>query len=334
MLRAEGLRHAFGRVRALDDISFLLTPGQTLAIFGPNGAGKTTLLKVLAGLIRPQGGTTHVEGGPRAVGWIGHHAQLYGHLTVRENLLFWAALYDVPAPLRRARVDEGLRRQGLADRADEPVRALSRGLVQRAAIARALLHEPRVLLLDEPFTGLDLAAAAELAPSILWVTFTFAAMLALNRAFQLELENQALEGLLVAPISRTSIYWGKLAANLVFVAVVEAVGLPLFVLFFNVPVAQVLGPLVGVIALATVGFVTVGTLFSAMLVRTRFAELMLPVLLLPFLIPPLMGAVQVTARLLAARPLSEVAGWLRLLAAYDVVFLTLATLLFPHTVEQ
>ena len=161
MLRAEGLRHAFGRVRALDDISFLLTPGQTLAIFGPNGAGKTTLLKVLAGLIRPQGGTTHVEGGPRAVGWIGHHAQLYGHLTVRENLLFWAALYDVPAPLRRARVDEGLRRQGLADRADEPVRALSRGLVQRAAIARALLHEPRVLLLDEPFTGLDLAAAAE-----------------------------------------------------------------------------------------------------------------------------------------------------------------------------
>jgi len=161
MLRVEGLRHAFGRVRALDDISFHLTPGQTLAIFGPNGAGKTTLLKVLVGLIRPQAGTTHVEGGPRAVGWMGHQAHLYGHLTVRENLLFWAALYDVPAPLRRARVDEALRRHGLADRADEPVRALSRGLVQRAAIARALLHEPRVLLLDEPFTGLDLAAAAE-----------------------------------------------------------------------------------------------------------------------------------------------------------------------------
>src|SRR5207253_2663190 len=125
MLRADGLRHAFGRVRALDDISFLLTPGQTLAIFGPNGAGKTTLLKVLAGLIRPQGGTTHVEGGPRAVGWIGDHAQLYGHLTVRENLLFWAALYDVPAPLRRARVDEGLRRQGLADRAAEFRRLLA-----------------------------------------------------------------------------------------------------------------------------------------------------------------------------------------------------------------
>src|SRR6267143_5473345 len=142
-------------------------------------------------------------------------------------------------------------------------------------------------------------AAIDLAPSVLWVTFTFAAMLALNRAFQLELENQALEGLLVAPISRTSIYWGKLAANLVFVATVEAVGLPLFALFFNVRITPVLGPLVGVIALATVGFVAVGTLFRAMLVRTRFAELMLPVLVLPFLIPPLMGAVQVTARLFA-----------------------------------
>ena len=174
----------------------------------------------------------------------------------------------------------------------------------------------------------------DLAPSILWVTFTFAAMLALNRAFQLELENQALDGLLVSPISRSSLYIAKLVANCVFVGVVEAVGLPLFVLFFNVPVGNVLVPLVGVIALATVGFVSVGTLFSAMVIRTRFAELMLPVLLLPFLIPPLVGAVQVTAALLAGRPLSEVAGWLRLLAAFDIVFLTLATLLFPTTVTE
>src|SRR5881396_4328131 len=168
-----------------------------------------------------------------------------------------------------------------------------------------------------------------LAPSILWVTFTFAAILALNRAFQLELENEALDGLLVAPISRTSLYWAKLIANCVFVGVVECVGLPLFVLFFDVPVGGVLAPLIGVIALATVGFVAVGTLFSAMVIRTRFAEL-----LLPLLIPPLIGAVQVTARLLGGRPLSEVTGWLRLLAAYDIVFLTLATLLFPFTVEE
>ncbi len=176
--------------------------------------------------------------------------------------------------------------------------------------------------------------ALVLAPSILWVTFTFAAMLGLNRAFQLELENAALDGLLVSPLSRVSLYWGKLLANLVFVAVVEAVGLPLFVLFFDVPLGRVVVPLVGVIGLATVGFVTVGTLFSAMVARTRFAELMLPVLLLPFLIPPLVFAVLATARLLAARPLSESVAYLKLLAAYDIVFLVVATLLFRYTVDE
>ena len=177
-------------------------------------------------------------------------------------------------------------------------------------------------------------ATLDLAPSILWVTFTFAAMLALNRAFQLELENQALDGLLVAPVSLQSLYLAKLVANLLFVGVVQAIGLPLFVLFFNVPIGNVLLPLVAVIVLATVGFVSVGTLFSAMVIRTRFAELMLPVLLLPFLIPPLIGAVQMTAALLQGRPLSEVQGWLRLLAAYDLFFLTTATILFPNTVNE
>jgi ABC-type multidrug transport system ATPase subunit len=166
MLRAEGLRHAFGggggRVVALDDVSFTLAPGHTLAIFGPNGAGKTTLLKVIAGLIRPQRGTVSVGGGGRrAIGWLGHHSHLYGHLTVRENLLFWAALYDVPGAARAARAGDVMRRLGITDRADQAVWSLSRGLAQRAAIAKALIHDPQVLLLDEPFTGLDLAAAAE-----------------------------------------------------------------------------------------------------------------------------------------------------------------------------
>jgi len=174
----------------------------------------------------------------------------------------------------------------------------------------------------------------DLAPSILWVTFTFAGMLSLNRAFQLELENQALEGLLISPIDRRSLYLGKLAANLVFVGLVEAVGLPLFALFFNVPVWDILAPLAAVIAVATIGFVAVGTLFSALVIRVRFAELMLPVLLLPFLIPPLVGAVQVTSRLFSHRPLSEVEGWLKLLLAYDLVFVSLASLLFPTTVDE
>ncbi|HJS42049.1 MAG TPA: heme exporter protein CcmB [Gemmatimonadales bacterium] len=174
----------------------------------------------------------------------------------------------------------------------------------------------------------------DLAPSILWVTFTFAAILALNRAFQLELENQALEGLLLAPIQRSSIYLGKLIANLVFVATIEVIGVPLLALFFNVRILPVLAPLAAVVALATVGFVTVGTLFSAMTVRTRFAELLLPVLLLPFMIPPLIWAVLATGRLFAGRPLSEIEGWLKMLAAYDIVFVGVALLLFPATVNE
>ena len=157
MLRAEGLRHSFGAVRALDDVSFTVNPGQTLAVFGPNGAGKTTLLKVLAGLIQPQAGRAQVEGGRRAIGWIGHQPQLYGQLTVTENLRFWGSLYDThPSP-------DLLARLGLEEHAHRPVRALSRGLVQRVAIARALVHDPRVLLLDEPFTGLDRTAAEALS---------------------------------------------------------------------------------------------------------------------------------------------------------------------------
>jgi heme exporter protein B len=173
-----------------------------------------------------------------------------------------------------------------------------------------------------------------LAPSILWVTFTFSAIIALNRAFQLELENQALDGLLLAPIGRSSIYLGKLVANLVFVATVEVIGVPLVALFFNVDLWSRIGPLAGIIALATIGFVAVGTLFSAMTVRTRFAELLLPVVLLPFMILPLAWATLATTRVFAGRPLSEVGDWLKMLAGYDIVFVVLALLLFPATVNE
>ena len=204
----------------------------------------------------------------------------------------------------------------------------------RTALTSALVFTALVLVVFEHGRDPTAVPTLDLAPSILWVTFSFAAILALNRAFQAELENDALEGLLLAPISRSSLFWGKLAANLVFVALVQVTGLVLFTLFFNVPVWRVWAPLVGVMALASVGFIAVGTLFSAMVARTRFAELMLPVLLLPFLLPPLIAAVTVTVKLFGGRPLSEVTGWLRLLAAYDVTFVTLATLLFPATVSE
>ena len=173
-----------------------------------------------------------------------------------------------------------------------------------------------------------------LAPSVLWITFSFSGVIALNRSFTLERENAALDGLLLAPVSRSALFLGKYLANLAFVFTVEAVALPLFVLFFGLDLRGALGGILATAVLATLGFVAVGTIFAAMTVRTRFAELMLPLLVLPFLLPPVIGAVQVTARLLAGRPFSEIVGWLRILGFYDLVFITLCLLLFPPLMDE
>jgi heme exporter protein A len=169
LLAARGLRRTFGRLRVLYDIDLTLFPGEALAIAGPNGAGKSTLLRILAGLMRPTAGEVHVLGRPlagnaaearRALGLLSHQSLLYDDLTVRENLIFVARLYGLASPEDTART--ALEAAGLMERADESPRRLSRGLLQRAAIARALLHTPRVLLLDEPFTALDAASADRL----------------------------------------------------------------------------------------------------------------------------------------------------------------------------
>jgi heme exporter protein B len=193
-----------------------------------------------------------------------------------------------------------------------------------------------VLVLAVLFFSRDPTAVSsqDIAPGALWVTFTFAAMLGLNRAFLLEREMRALDGILLTPAPRAAIFWGKFGANLVFVGTIEAISLPLFVLFYDVPIWIRLGELVLVIAMATIAFVAVGTLLSAMAVRTRYAELMLPLLLLPFLVPPLVGGVQLTARLLEGRPLSDLGGWLRLIGAFDVAFVTLAALLFQVVLDE
>lgn len=193
-----------------------------------------------------------------------------------------------------------------------------------------------VLVLAVLFFSRDPTAVSsrDVAPGALWVTFTFAAMLGLNRAFLLEREMRALDGILLTGTPPVAIFWGKFAANLAFVGVIEAISLPLFVLFYDVPIWLRFGELVAVIAMATVAFVAVGTLLSAMAVRTRYAELMLPLLLLPFLVPPLVGGVQLTARLLDGRPLSDLSGWLKLIGAFDVAFVTLAALLFPVVLDE
>jgi len=193
-----------------------------------------------------------------------------------------------------------------------------------------------VLVLAVLFFSRDPTAVSsqDIAPGALWVTFTFAAMLGLNRAFLLEREMRGLDGILLTPAPPVAIFWGKFLANLVFVGMIEAISLPLFVLFYDVPIWIRLGELVMVIAMATIAFVAVGTLLSAMAVRTRYAELLLPLLLLPFLVPPLVGGVQLTARLLEGRPLSDLGGWLRLIGAFDIAFVTLAALLFQVVLDE
>ena len=166
------LTRKFGRRTAVRDLTFHLREGECLALFGPNGAGKTTLLRVLAGLLRPTGGTARVAGvalpgGAAArsvVGLISHQSMLYAPLTAIENIEFTAKLYGVPSP--RDAALRALERLRLADRAHSLVRSLSRGMQQRVSIARAIVHAPRVVLLDEPYTGLDEAGAAALSDAL------------------------------------------------------------------------------------------------------------------------------------------------------------------------
>jgi heme exporter protein A len=155
---------AYGDRVALAGVSLRLEPGRTLAVFGANGAGKTTLLRILATLLRPHAGDARVLGlelpkeawkARGRIGLLAHEPLLYRDLSARENLRFHARLHDVPLQRGEALLDA----VGLARRADEPVRDLSRGLTQRVAICRAVLHEPELLLLDEPLANLDPAAA-------------------------------------------------------------------------------------------------------------------------------------------------------------------------------
>lgn len=204
----------------------------------------------------------------------------------------------------------------------------------RTSIISAAVFAALVLIVFNFARDPTAVATIDLAPSVLWVTVAFASVLAMNRGFLVERENAAFDGLLLAPVPREALFLGKYLANFAFVMLVEAIALPLFVLFFNLDLSQALGGLVLTMLLATMGFVAVGTIFSAMVVKTRFAELMLPVLLLPFMVPPLILAVKTTVPLFAGRPLSEVVDGLRFLAVYDIVFLTLAVLLFPAVVDE
>ncbi len=170
-LEVQGLARHYGEREALSEVSVTLPEGATLVVFGPNGAGKTTFLRVLATLLRPHAGAVRVLGHSLPeeawavrgrLGLLGHEPLLYRELTARENLRFHARLHDVP----ESRVGELLELLAMSGRAEEPLRTLSRGMVQRVAVARAVLHDPELLLLDEPHSNLDPAAVELVAPLI------------------------------------------------------------------------------------------------------------------------------------------------------------------------
>jgi heme exporter protein B len=172
---------------------------------------------------------------------------------------------------------------------------------------------------------------AQVAPGVLWVTFAFASTLELTRSLAMEMENDCLDGLFLAPMDRGVIYLGKMLGNLIFITVVEALVLPTFSLLFNLNLIRL--PLLLTVLLGTIGFAAVGTLLSAIAVNSRAREVMLPVLLFPVILPVVIAAAKVTGGILDGVPLAELAHWLRFLVAFDIIFLVVSYLTFEFVVE-
>ena len=451
-IEVEGLRKTFGRREVLKGISFGVPRGGFLSIFGPNGAGKTTTLRVLATLLTASGGTVKVAGHDvredpmpvrKAIGFISHNAMLYPDLTAQENLRFYADMYGVED--REARITELLERLELSARRYDVVRTYSKGMRQRLAIARAILHRPRVLLLDEPHSGLDpravdildgllteiraehtfvmvthnIAKGLEWATDLmiiesgriayehaagvdhesfsavyrehvndgsvamsgwaqfkailrkdlirelrtrdmivsmilfvllamiifhyaftvkegadltyftggmLWVTFIFAMLLGLNRSFAQEKDERCLDGLLLCPVDRVTIFFAKTVGNLVFLLIIQAVAVPVFTLFFieRSYVADLL-PFLVVLLLADLGICALGTLLATISMNTRSRDLLLPILFLPLIVPVLIAATGATTLIFAeGAGFGSLVARLLFLLGFDAVFLVAA----------
>ena len=172
----------------------------------------------------------------------------------------------------------------------------------------------------------------QVAPGALWVAFAFSGVLGLNRAFVMEKDRGCLEGLLLAPVDHSAIYFGKMLSTVLFMLVVEALMLPVFTAFFGVNLFDL--RLVLVIVLGTIGFASVGTVLSAMTAQTRAREVLLPILLLPVAAPVLIAAVKATAGILDGQPMADIARWLQLLAAFAVLFPAVAFMTFDYVVKE
>ena len=209
---------------------------------------------------------------------------------------------------------------------------LAAELRSRELLSAMLVFALLVILIFNFALDLEPKTRRSVTPGILWATFAFAGTLGLNRSMAVEKDRGCLDGLLLAPVDRSAIYFGKVLSNMAFMLLAEAIVLPVYTVLYNV---NLFNPgLLGVILLGSIGYVSVGTLLSSMAVQTRTRDVLLPILLFPVVIPILIAAVKASGGFLAGQALADVMPYINLLLVYDVVFVAVAFMVFDYVVEE
>lgn len=205
-------------------------------------------------------------------------------------------------------------------------------LRSRELLSAMLVFSLLVILIFNFALELDVKTRSTVTAGVLWVTFAFAGSLGLNRSMAMEKDRGCIDGLLLAPVDRSAIYFGKMVGNLFFMLLVEAIVLPLYSVLYNTNLFQI--GFLGVVFLGSLGYVAVGTLLATMTVQTRTRDVLLPILLFPLAIPVLIAAVKASMGYLQGLEMSDIRPWLNLLVVYDTVFIAVAFMVFDFVVEE
>lgn len=205
-------------------------------------------------------------------------------------------------------------------------------LRSRELLSAMLVFSLLVILIFNFALELDVKTRSTVTAGVLWVTFAFAGSLGLNRSMAMEKDRGCIDGLLLAPVDRSAIYFGKMVGNLFFMLLVEAIVLPLYSVLYNTNLFQV--GFLGVVFLGSLGYIAVGTLLATMTVQTRTRDVLLPILLFPLAIPVLIAAVKASMGYLQGLEMSDIRPWLNLLVVYDTVFIAVAFMVFDFVVEE
>jgi len=209
---------------------------------------------------------------------------------------------------------------------------LAAELRSRELLSAMLVFALLVILIFNFSLELDAKARATVTAGVLWVTFAFAGTLGLNRSMAMEKDRGCLDGLLLAPVDRSAIYFGKAIGNLIFMLIVEAIVLPVYSVLYSVNLF--IPGLLLIILLGSIGYVAVGTLLSSMAIQTRTRDVLLPILLFPLIIPVMIAAVKGSTGFLQAVAIADILPWLNLLIVYDVVFIAVAFMVYDYIVEE